>query len=122
MESDTRRLSRAADRVLRDGLDEVLRVVGVRVRIQEVPEAHQAEDAAGAQRVRGRRLRVVVADHVDADLEVLEQRVIERAEGQPAVGAVHEVIRRDRKSTRLNSSHGYISYAVFCLKKKKQIR
>src|SRR5256884_7318147 len=25
---------------------------------------------------------------------------------------------RDRKSTRLNSSHGYISYAVFCLKKK----
>src|SRR2546429_3987305 len=29
------------------------------------------------------------------------------------------VDRRDRKSTRLNSSHGYISYAVFCLKKKK---
>src|SRR2546429_3643695 len=28
---------------------------------------------------------------------------------------------RDRKSTRLNSSHGYISYAVFCLKKKKTI-
>src|SRR2546422_4332303 len=28
----------------------------------------------------------------------------------------------DRKSTRLNSSHGYISYAVFCLKKKKQNR
>src|SRR2546429_2995433 len=26
--------------------------------------------------------------------------------------------QRDRKSTRLNSSHGYISYAVFCLKKK----
>src|SRR2546422_7082720 len=26
--------------------------------------------------------------------------------------------KRDRKSTRLNSSHGYISYAVFCLKKK----
>src|SRR3989337_4022248 len=31
--------------------------------------------------------------------------------------AVH---RRDRKSTRLNSSHGSISYAVFCLKKKKK--
>src|SRR5687768_18186513 len=28
--------------------------------------------------------------------------------------------RGDRKSTRLNSSHGYISYAVFCLKKKKK--
>src|SRR2546422_1692812 len=32
----------------------------------------------------------------------------------PVVGA------QDRKSTRLNSSHGYISYAVFCLKKKKK--
>src|SRR5205809_5785478 len=31
-------------------------------------------------------------------------------------------LRLDRKSTRLNSSHGYISYAVFCLKKKKKIR
>src|SRR2546429_2107346 len=29
-------------------------------------------------------------------------------------------IKQDRKSTRLNSSHGYISYAVFCLKKKKR--
>src|SRR2546422_3215278 len=29
---------------------------------------------------------------------------------------------QDRKSTRLNSSHGYISYAVFCLKKKKEER
>src|SRR3989449_8584898 len=29
-----------------------------------------------------------------------------------------EQVERDRKSTRLNSSHGYISYAVFCLKKK----
>src|SRR5687768_18249490 len=28
---------------------------------------------------------------------------------------------RDRKSTRLNSSHGYISYAVFCLKKKNKL-
>src|SRR2546429_3756496 len=34
----------------------------------------------------------------------------------------HEDANRtgDRKSTRLNSSHGYISYAVFCLKKKKK--
>src|SRR2546429_7104697 len=29
-----------------------------------------------------------------------------------------DIPQRDRKSTRLNSSHGYISYAVFCLKKK----
>src|SRR2546422_7118537 len=31
-----------------------------------------------------------------------------------------QVEKQDRKSTRLNSSHGYISYAVFCLKKKKE--
>src|SRR2546422_7768935 len=34
--------------------------------------------------------------------------------------AIVALTRRDRKSTRLNSSHGYISYAVFCLKKKKR--
>src|SRR2546429_7039131 len=34
-------------------------------------------------------------------------------------GAQPGVAVQDRKSTRLNSSHGYISYAVFCLKKKK---
>src|SRR2546422_1381754 len=43
----------------------------------------------------------------------------------PTVIVVGEVVRlreklKDRKSTRLNSSHGYISYAVFCLKKKKK--
>src|SRR3712207_7023696 len=36
------------------------------------------------------------------------------------VGAAGRLGRRDRKSTRLNSSHANISYAVFCLKKKKQ--
>src|SRR2546429_5998380 len=35
-------------------------------------------------------------------------------------GARRLVAAQDRKSTRLNSSHGYISYAVFCLKKKEQ--
>src|SRR5687768_17986877 len=36
------------------------------------------------------------------------------------LGGLHALLedRPDRKSTRLNSSHGYISYAVFCLKKK----
>src|SRR2546422_6553271 len=38
------------------------------------------------------------------------------AAARPAVPGAGGV---DRKSTRLNSSHGYISYAVFCLKKKK---
>src|SRR5687768_18546677 len=35
-------------------------------------------------------------------------------------GGVRTGVAEDRKSTRLNSSHGYISYAVFCLKKKKK--
>src|SRR2546422_11761314 len=39
--------------------------------------------------------------------------------GDPQRQAAHRAELRDRKSTRLNSSHGYISYAVFCLKKKK---
>src|SRR2546422_11708727 len=37
---------------------------------------------------------------------------------QVAPLGLRELGRQDRKSTRLNSSHGYISYAVFCLKKK----
>src|SRR2546422_2396276 len=39
--------------------------------------------------------------------------------GKPLPGIVCLVAAGDRKSTRLNSSHGYISYAVFCLKIKK---
>src|SRR2546429_9895927 len=37
-----------------------------------------------------------------------------------AAGRKYQNDKKDRKSTRLNSSHGYISYAVFCLKKKKK--
>src|SRR5256884_6310395 len=48
----------------------------------------------------------------------------QRDRGRGRVARVHDVVGhalagQDRKSTRLNSSHGYISYAVFCLKKKK---
>src|SRR5687768_2889414 len=51
-------------------------------------------------------------------------RLAQLAAVRAAIAAVHETLSReyilpgDRKSTRLNSSHGYISYAVFCLKKK----
>src|SRR2546430_8036943 len=41
-------------------------------------------------------------------------------EERPGAGRGGGVRARDRKSTRLNSSHSQISYAVFCLKKKKQ--
>src|SRR3712207_8078245 len=51
----------------------------------------------------------------------------QRDADRPQVAPVHEDRRperhpRDRKSTRLNSSHANISYAVFCLKKKKTNR
>src|SRR5437867_6797881 len=42
----------------------------------------------------------------------------ERGETDQSAGSQH--VHRDRKSTRLNSSHRTISYAVFCLKKKKK--
>src|SRR5262245_64564330 len=43
-----------------------------------------------------------------------------RDAGARPVAVAAEVVARDRKSTRLNSSHLGISYAVFCLKKKKK--
>src|SRR5687768_17833566 len=53
--------------------------------------------------------------HLRNDLvEVWIERFEAHRSGDPAAGT------EDRKSTRLNSSHGYISYAVFCLKKKKK--
>src|SRR5947209_13813611 len=42
-----------------------------------------------------------------------------RAPGTSAIARTRSAAARDRKSTRLNSSHANISYAVFCLKKKK---
>src|SRR5687768_11125251 len=42
-----------------------------------------------------------------------------RGIGATVAGPLQVRMQPDRKSTRLNSSHGYISYAVFCLKKKK---
>src|SRR5207248_11675305 len=43
-----------------------------------------------------------------------------RDQGHPRRGEHHRAAPEDRKSTRLNSSHRTISYAVFCLKKKKE--
>src|SRR5687768_17822196 len=68
--------------------------------------------------------------HRDRPLRL--HRAARRARGAARLPAARHRLRRDgdqllprpredRKSTRLNSSHGYISYAVFCLKKKKKI-
>src|SRR2546429_6992945 len=62
--------------------------------------------------------RSEVPGHPAAGRSHARDRLVVRA---PAAGVAPGAgARTDRKSTRLNSSHGYISYAVFCLKKKKQ--
>src|SRR3712207_7980799 len=63
-------------------------------------------------------------DETSVDEEALDkEREIYRAqalnEGKPEKIVEKMVEGRDRKSTRLNSSHANISYAVFCLKKKR---
>src|SRR5207245_10754953 len=79
--------------------------------------------------VAGRILHLAVAvapEHVGEGHEDLRARLDRAPEGLVDVGHVHVQVAggpdvdkafRDRKSTRLNSSHGSISYAVFCLKK-----
>src|SRR5205809_4532038 len=57
------------------------------------------------------------------DTAMLELIMVGGTEGGfELLGAYEEALYADRKSTRLNSSHGYISYAVFCLKKKTHPR
>src|SRR2546422_8339308 len=63
----------------------------------------------------------------DATLPALAGRAFGLQRGMDHAGAVlgplaawYLLASGDRKSTRLNSSHGYISYAVFCLKKKRE--
>src|SRR2546422_4233289 len=50
----------------------------------------------------------------------LLEPAIEYARAAHTETSTRKTAPTDRKSTRLNSSHGYISYAVFCLKKKKK--
>src|SRR5687768_18245914 len=54
----------------------------------------------------------VIVDDIGPALRWATASIIKNPKGEGAAP--------DRKSTRLNSSHGYISYAVFCLKKKKR--
>src|SRR3712207_8474789 len=62
-----------------------------------------------------------IVDGARADLSAEQQPPGRVGDDQCLEGGVRRVSRRDRKSTRLNSSHANISYAVFCLKKKTKI-
>src|SRR5688572_31018556 len=80
------------------------------------------------QRILPSRFEILsFKDHVSVARAIKDMVV----RGAPAIGATaafgmalaayeSKVSSRDRKSTRLNSSHSQISYAVFCLKKKKK--
>src|SRR3712207_8425174 len=74
---------------------------------------------AGQRRLPTRGLSRQDASHRGAAQECLLQAPGGRA--QPTSHPAYEGRAQDRKSTRLNSSHANISYAVFCLKKKKII-
>src|SRR3712207_7618953 len=81
-------------------------VVVVRVRERQ-------RDLDGGRRVRHLE-HDLVADHLDDTPAELGHDVVG--------GRLEAVDDLDRKSTRLNSSHANISYAVFCLKKKKTLQ
>src|SRR3712207_8068942 len=63
------------------------------------------------------KINEVLARELDVQAEVMG---IDEARKQGAIAEFGEKYGEDRKSTRLNSSHANISYAVFCLKKKKK--
>src|SRR2546422_10276336 len=85
--------------------DRLLDVAGVFVQRAEIVGGLRAVLHLAERPVVG-RARLVIASHaVQQQAEIVPGGRVRRVDG-------------DRKSTRLNSSHGYISYAVFCLKKK----
>src|SRR3712207_8250948 len=73
--------------------------------------------------VRAKRLELL--HHVEELEACVQERTLELRDAlhreQVARAELDEANSRDRKSTRLNSSHANISYAVFCLKKKTTI-
>src|SRR2546429_2430296 len=74
----------------------------------------------GEPRVRERTVTENVSPH---GARVVSRRSWRPGDGSLVTPLTGEFLQvgTDRKSTRLNSSHGYISYAVFCLKKKKNV-
>src|SRR2546429_6203296 len=74
--------------------------------VGQIPHAVRFQPERQRQLVRWKSFVVVGAVEIGGAIDIARSRSFQKMEV-------------DRKSTRLNSSHGYISYAVFCLKKKK---
>src|SRR5690348_16316808 len=108
--------------VERDAAVEEREGEGSRYVIQLNRAAPHQHEVADAPRVHGRPVgkvdlphRAIVEHHRRAVVQDLDH-----AESVAHARAADDDLLRDRKSTRLNSSHPSISYAVFCLKKKKK--
>src|SRR2546422_7268471 len=106
------RLHAAVDRVVAEG------------RLAQLLDALEGvvADTAVAATVRARIATAAAVQQI-VTREPIDFKLLERL--VPLVGAAAApplLDALDRKSTRLNSSHGYISYAVFCLKKKNKKR
>src|SRR2546429_4767648 len=79
-----------------------------------------SESAATRRRHRGSNGNGVVAAGPSPSHRGYRSRISNGSHYEPTRrGGLLETSERDRKSTRLNSSHGYMSYAVFCLEKQK---
>src|SRR2546427_220316 len=121
-----------------EGLVHITELGGDYFRFDEARQELRGE-RSGIRYGIGTRLRVQVS-RVDLDGRRIDFRLVRDGEEQPASGRpgrtpartethqgekwgrrdAKEKRAQDRKSTRLNSSHSQISYAVFCLKKKKE--
>src|SRR2546422_8626716 len=86
------------------------------VTLRRYPPGHRVERHRVGFQLGERVVTRAVQDPFPPIPALGEQQIGETVGGPALEGQVE----RDRKSTRLNSSHGYISYAVFCLKKKKK--
>src|SRR5690625_6183330 len=99
--------------------------MGYSVRLQGVkPLKVQKRSGSRAARRVALVYGAQIGTYRPADAGIVRQRLLNNLSHQHrghggAVQFVGQVIAKDRKSTRLNSSHVAISYAVFCLKKKK---
>src|SRR3989449_330038 len=92
------------------GVIGLIRTLGLQVRTEPM----RLYGPKGAKKLLTQALQLGV-ERVPFEVEIVEVKAGEGVEGGGGAGRDGE----DRKSTRLNSSHGYISYSVFCFEKKK---
>src|SRR2546422_5528627 len=88
-----------------------------------MPVVHRNVLKAARQALKRRTRNRAVLSGVKGVIKKLQTAIQQKQAGQATelLREASRALQRDRKSTRLNSSHGYISYAVFCLKKKNNL-